>query len=410
FKESPLILGFIESTEARRRVLTVGLELADSDPNVALDWFRKSPELLTVLPADQLAAWAEVGVELARLDYVLGIEFFRQSPAIAQVIPLTLVRTWVGFGMKLITQNSLGKTDYLGTLEFFRTSPAILGEVEGAGARQAVVELGSVMADHSPPLAIAFLAEAPTILRRLPSEEWRAKVVQYGVLVAERDAETALAYVRRCPEILGLIGSAEQGAEKFEEWYRSGMEILEYSPDGARAFFALETKKALASIEQAISGVPLRQIARSVKLFAQGLCGADVTIRSLPDLDPAGQPDPESLRATVSPDGRTIALPALLSRYPTREENLRLYTVMTAHAAGHLEFGPYSLSHSLLADLIEDVRRRYGSSPHSSPLTGEARSPGPLVETMQTLEELFRLYPQPALIRDLWTVLEDARV
>ncbi|MGH7165326.1 MAG: nitric oxide reductase activation protein NorD, partial [Nitrospiraceae bacterium] len=146
--------------------------------------------------------------------------------------------------------------------------------------------------------------------------------------------------------------------------------------------------------------MPLRQIARSVKLFAQGLCGADVTIRSLPDLDLAGQPAPESLRATVSPDGRTIKLPALLRRYPTREENLRLYTVMVAHEAGHLEFGTYHLPLSKLADLIEDVRLRYRrpESEHS-----------PTLE-IQTLDQLFTLYPQPGLVRDLWTVLEDARV
>jgi len=232
--------------------------------------------------------------------------------------------------------------------------------------------------------------------------------------VAERDAEAALAYVRRCPEILGLIGSVEPGAEKFEEWYRSGMEILEFSPDGARAYFALETRKALASIEQAISGVPLRQIARSVKLFAQGLCGADVTIRSLPDLDPAGQAAPESLRATVSPDGRTIALPALLRRYPTREQNLRLYTVMTAHEAGHLEFGTYSLSLGRLADLIHVVRTRYRPSPPPSPPRGEDNGEGQSgmaqSPSIQSLKELFALYPQPGLVRDLWTVLEDARV
>ncbi len=424
FKESPLVLGLIESAEVRGQVLMQALELAESDPNVALEWFRKAPELLTILPADQLAAWAEVGVELAGLDYVLGIEFFRQSPAIAQVIPLALVRTWVGFGTKLITQNSLGKTDYLGTLEFFRTSPAILGEVEGAGVKQAVVELGSVIADHSPPIAIACLAEAPTILRRLPSEEWRTKVLQYGVLLAERDAEAAIAYLRRCPEILGLIvestptqpspspvatgratgtrGEGKGGAEKFEDWYRSGMEILEYSPEGARAYFALETRKALASIEQAISGVPLRQIARSIKLFAQGLCGTDVTIRSLPDSDPAGQSAPESLRATVSPDGRTIALPVLLRRYPTREENIRLYLVMTAHEAGHLEFGTYHVRLSRLADLVEEVRRRYGRTAQA----GKAGQPS----AVETLAQVFEFYPQPGIVRDLWTVLEDARV
>ncbi len=396
FKESPLILGLIEPASARQQTVKLALELADSDPNVALDFFRGAPELLQVVPAHELAPWSEVGLELARWDYVLGIEYFRQSPAIARVIPLEHVRAWVGLGMKLITQNSLGKPDYLGTLEFFRTSPAILGDIGGTAVRKWVVDLGTVMADRSPQTAIAFLAESPTLLRRMPSDEWRVHVLQYGLLIAERDVEAALAYVRRSPEILALVGDPGEAQAKFEAWYKTGMEVLEYSAEGARAYFALETKKALASVEQAISGVTLRQVARSLKLFAEGLCGTDVSIRSLPDVvDTSGK---EPARAAVSSDGRTIALPAILRRYPTHEENLRLYLVMTAHEAGHLEFGTYRLSLRGLADLIAEVDRRYGR--------GSRDERG----TVQSLEEIFRLYPQPGLIRDLWMLLEDARV
>jgi hypothetical protein len=90
-------------------------------------------------------------------------------------------------------------------------------------------------------------------------------------------------------------------------------------------------------------------------------------------------------------------LPPLLRRYPTRDENIRLYTVMAAHEAGHLEFGTYALAMNQLADLIAEVRRRYGR-------------PDLMTFDIQTLGRLFALYPQPGLIRDLWTVLEDARV
>ncbi|TLY29583.1 MAG: VWA domain-containing protein [Nitrospirae bacterium] len=394
-KESPLILGLIQPIATQARVLTLALELADSDPNVALDFFRKAPELLTALQIDELGAWAEVGVELARFDYVLGIEFFRQSPAVARVIPLEQVRDWVRFGMKLITQNSLGKPDYLGTLEFFRTSAAILGDVQEGAVRKQVIAVGSVLADRDPKSAISFLAESPTVLRRVPSAGWQLRLLQYGALVAERDAEAALAYLRRCPEVLALLGTASDLQRKFEDWFRGGMEIVDYSIEGARAYFSMETKKALASVEQAMSGVPLRQVARSLKLFAQGLCGIEVTIQSLPETITHGEPAKEPARATVSANGQAIALPALLSRYPTRDENIRLYTVMTAHEAGHLEFGTYSLQLSQLADLTAEVRSRYGR-PHR--------------QQVATLAQVFSLYPQPGLIRDLWTVLEDARV
>ncbi|TAJ22353.1 MAG: VWA domain-containing protein [Nitrospirae bacterium] len=401
-KESPLVLGLFESASTRERALGLALELADRDVNVALEFIRAAPALLAVLPNAQLAPWVEAGLDLARLDHILGLEFFRQSPSIAAVVPMDQVRAWVGFGVKLITQNSLGKTDYIGTMEFFRTSPAILGDIRGATVRKLVVELGSLLADRDPHRAIVCLAESPALLRSVPSEAWRIKLLQYGALIAEQDAETTLAYLRRCPEILALIGESAAASEKFEEWYRSGMEVLAYSAEGARAYFALETKKALVSLEQALSGVPLRQIARSLKLFAQGLCGTDVMIRSLPDsagagagMDQSGRVSQEPVRATVSPDGRTIALPSIVRRYASREDNVRLYTVMTAHEAGHLEFGTYNLPLGSLGDVVDALRQRYGRED---------------AQDVQSLAQVFALYPQPGLARDLWTVLEDARV
>ena len=52
---------------------------------------------------------------------------------------------------------------------------------------------------------------------------------------------------------------------------------------GARAYFSAESRKALSSVEEALSGVPLRQVARRVKLFVQGLCGSEVSIIAAPD-------------------------------------------------------------------------------------------------------------------------------
>ena len=393
FKESPLILGLINTAAARHTVLAQALELAENDANAALEFFRTAPELVTVLPPTDLAAWCEVGMELARWDFVLGIEFFRQSPAVAKVISLAHVRPWVGFGTKLMTQNSLGKPDYMGTLEFFRSSPAILGEIESAAVRKQVIDLGSTLAARDPQQAISFLAESSSLLQRIHSEEWQARILHYAHFVAERDSEATLSYVRRCPELLDLIGNVPDARVKFDEWYKAGMEVFALSIDGGRAYFASETHKALASIEQAMSGMPLRRVARSLKLFAEGLCGTEIFIRSLPE--PEGPSPKTARRPTVSPDGRIISLPGMLRHYPTQEENARLYTVMTAHEAGHLEFGTYHFQLDRLADLIAAVQSRYARS---------------MPQHMTTLGDLFALYPQPGLMRDLWTIVEDARV
>ncbi|HEY6084014.1 MAG TPA: hypothetical protein VIU63_01380, partial [Nitrospira sp.] len=389
FNESPRILVSIEP-HSRQVALQLGLELAEQDANVAWEYLRTSPRILSALTPDLAKPWLEIGLELSGANAVVGLEYIRQIPQLASVLPCDEVRPWLSFGLKLIAPNTQGKTDYLATIEFLRNSPAFLGDIEQIGVRSKVVTLGSLLADQSAESAILWLADSPRLLRTLPSVDWQMKALQYGLLLAERDAETTRAYLSRCPEIIGLIGNAPQAASRFEDWFKAGMEVLAYSPEGARAYFAVESHRALTSVEQALSGVSLRQVARSVKLFVEGLCGTDVSIAALPDSFAAVTP-----RAMVSGDGRTILLPALLRRYQTAEENQRLYLLMAAHEAGHLEFGTYRLTLQPLADVIEAVRRRYD----------RIRQPAP-----DSLASLFRLYPHPQLIEDLWTLLEDARI
>ena len=391
FKESPLVLGLIESPSIRSLVLKTALELAEQNANVALEFFRVSPEVVAVISPDQLGVWLEIGFELTQVDFVVALEYIRKIPAVGRVLPIQDARAWATFGLKLISQNSFGKTDYFATIEFLRTSPLILGDLEDQSVRARVVTVGSLLAERDAGAGIAWLSESPRLLRAVPNEGWRLKILQYGSLVAERDADTALAYLRRAPELVSVIGESAEATARFEAWFTAGMEVLAYSVEGARAYFALESQKALTSVEAALSGVPLRQVARTVKLFVQGLCGMDLTIVALPD----SLSRETSARAMVSQDGRIISLPALLRRYPTAEENTRLYLVMAAHEAGHVEFGTYRLTLEPFADLVLVLRNKYGLMKRAAP---------------DNLAALFRLYPHPGLIQDLWTLVEDARV
>src|SRR5207249_4736355 len=230
------------------------------------------------------------------------------------------------------------------------------------------------------------------------------RVLQYGTLIAERDAAAALAYLRRAPEVIDLAdpdepalvgpggaplaGPPPEMMDRFDKWYRGGMEVLAYNPDAARAYFAVETRKALDALEEAASGVALRSVARVLKLFAEGLSGDPVTIRPLEEGE-------APIRSKASADGSTIFLPARMRRYPTKEDNLRVYKVLTAHEAGHLEYGTYDLHLNRLADLAAQAGVRYGRAAASA---------------LASLEDLFQLYPHPLLIRDLWMMAEDARI
>ena len=388
-RESPLLISLIEPPSVRRRVLASTLELAEEDHAAALEFLRAAPELAVRVEADQLEQWAGIGADVSQKDPIAGIEFIRQSPAIAQVLSPRDVRPWIDFGLKLVTTNSLGKTDYFGTVEFFRTSPAALAGIHPPAARLLIVTLGAKLADSALELGTACLAEAPRLLNHLPADDRRIDVLQYGLLLAERDAEAALAYFRRSPEILSLLGTRTEARPRFEQWIKAGMEVLGYSIEAGRAYFAVESHQALAALEQAASGVALRRIARSLTLFTQALCARPVRIQSL------AEGDEQHPRATVGADGLVLHLPSLVRRYGSYEENARLYRVMAAHEAGHVEFGTYDIAPPRLADLAADLQADKNKTVGKEP---------------KTLAELFALYPQPGLIRDLWMILEDARV
>ena len=391
--ESPRLLGIVESPVLRQVVLATTLELADSDSefaaNCAFEFFRKTPELLLADSQTDLTRWAEIGRELTEWNHVLGIEFIRECPKVAEVLALEDVRPWVAFGMKLITQNSLGKPDYVGILEFFRTSPGLLREIPDADLHPKIVSVGSTLADQSPETALTFLAEAPALMALLPSAERRMKVLRYGGLPAERDAGVTLEYFRRAPEVIRLCDGAAGRDEAFETWFSGGMEILDYSAEGARAYFALETSKALSAIEQAANHVPLRQVARSLKLLGHMICGQPVQIESL--VDATQRP-----RLEMRAEGPIVYLPSLMTRFSVKDRNVRSYTVTLAHEVGHVEFGTYRIDMPFLRTLTRRVAGRYRLDAS--------------VPDVDCLTDFFALYPRTGVIRDLWTILEDARV
>src|SRR5438445_326950 len=311
-KESPGLVRTM-GTATAGSALALALELAEQDANVALEGFRQAAGVVAAAGGETLPLWAQIGADLAKLDYVLGIEYLRRGPEILKVLASEDLKAWASVSVKLVTPNSLGKPDYMAALAFFRTSPALLGDLATPAVRRRVLALDGALANHSPGQAVEFLSEAAGWLRRIRDPQWQERVRQYGTLIAERDAAAALEYLRRAPEVIDLADPdaptpSPAMMDRFDKWYRGGMEVLAYNPDAARAYFAVETRKALEAIEEAASGVALRSVARVLKLFAEGLSGHPVTIRPLDE---------------SKGDGSTIALPARMRRSPTHGMSVR---------------------------------------------------------------------------------------
>lgn len=406
FKESPYILGLWGNSSRTNVLVQVVLDLADHSletaPQCAYEFLKAISGFSESVSIEEIRQWADLGLEIAGWDYVLGNEFFRECSNIQRAVPLELAKGWMGFGMKLMVQNSLGKPDYVGTLEFFRTSPMLFSDMPDIEVKSRVIDLGNALAARSPEQAILFLADAPKVLSLLPSEEWKIRVLKFGLLIADRDAEALLPYFRRAPEVIQY--SNPEGSTVFDNWFSQGMDALEYSAEAGRAFFGLETRQACEAVEEAMTGVSLRQVIRSLKIFARALSGEDVRIEGLREDSPSFQhmlgvdSSHQGSTAQVVDQGHTIYLPLVIRRSPTLEGNRRWYTAMVAHEVGHLEFGTYRISSKTLQDVARVVAQRIaGLSPSR-------------VLPVNSLGDLFQRYAQPVLMKDLWEILEDARV
>src|SRR5207245_1898652 len=308
-------------------------ELREGSRKVASAAVEALPEVAALLPGEAVVTWIDLTVSLNEQSGAASIKFCKESPGLVRTMGTATAGSALALALELAEQ------DANVALEGFRQAAGVVAAA-GVETLPLWAQIGADLAKLDYVLGIEYLRRGPEILKVLASEDLKAwasvsvKLVTPNSL-GKRDYMADMAFFRTRPAMM----------DRVDKWYRGGMEVLAYNPDAARAYFAVETRKALEAIEEAASGVALRSVARVLKLFAEGLSGHPVTIRPLDE---------------SKGDGSTIALPARVRRYPTKEDNLRMYKVLTAHEAGHLEYGTYDLRLSRLADLAAQAGLRYG--------------------------------------------------
>jgi len=393
FSESPDLLGVIPPVR-RPPLLSLGIELSEGHHGVVMDFLRAGTQLPEELDTAALLSWMEIGRRLAEEDSVLAVEFFRISPEVLRRISIGDLPLWVQLGRHLVEPNVLGKPDYLKVIEYFRLSSEILSGLEPADLRRPFLELGMILTGRSVAIGMDYLRSCPEILREFGTPADRRLVLSQGRRLADaadHEPSVVMDYFRQVSKMFQTLGGDPADVIA---WVDAGLGLLSQNPERAKAYFSGQSKTGQDTTERLIGGISLATVGRTLTLFAEGLSGRAVAIKSTRDL-------PENLRQTVgdSPttDGRTIYLPDRIRMFSNDEDNFRLYKVTTLHEAGHLEFGTYEPPLDAMRDLVEPVCSEYGKA------ADDALS-------IRTAGDFFRLFPDPAWARSLWSILEDARI
>jgi nitric oxide reductase NorD protein len=435
FRESPSLFADIDSVDLRRIMLECADRFAGRDAGLTLELIRQTPAVIRVLPpeltpepshdpdsarAELLRWWAELGERLAGQDSILASEYFKQSALLLLHLPVSALQVWAELGGTLVQPNQLGKPDYLPALEYFRVSPEWLGAVTPPELRPQLLHLVRAMTDEPPDRRVQLLKQVPHWLQAVSSLPHRAWLLEQAGSLAGQSPAAAIAllskggalvrrFLLREPQT-GVAPAGHTGEpewrRRMEEWVHNGRLLLARSPEAGLVYFRLESLAAEQALDRAAGGLSLRQVVRTLTLFAEGLSGYSVAIQAIqsgPSAETPVQPLPAQLPYR---EGRIIFLPPFVSEFGSPDENFRYYRVMTAHQAAQLEFGAFELDREAVIELA----RTFFDAGRSTASVGAPPDPEASLGLPGTVEELFKRFSLPALADDLWKIAEGGRI
>ncbi len=207
--------------------------------------------------------------------------------------------------------------------------------------------------------------------------------------------------------------------EALNRFVSLGLDKLKRSRKSAAKFLSLESKLGADTFAQMQVVVPFSHVQAQLNRYVRARTGLAISVRPLSDL-------PEALLKTgretalACSDGKFIYLPAEISTFPSKEENINLFKCLTRLEAGLYECSTFDfdLEKALercrsIADLNAlNIAPDLVQNQQSSPTNRDLRF-APSINNQKDLSDLerfFNLFPVPELAADLFTVFEHGRL
>lgn len=236
----------------------------------------------------------------------------------------------------------------------------------GMAEASAFTDLVTSTAEQDPGVARILALNMPDHLARVPPAQ-RGRYVALLKGVGKQLPDALPLAARTLPDLLGRMDD-----DSLVRHLASALTLFASSSQKAESFLKLESAQGQASAAALERGIRLADVSRTLTHYARAHCGEDVQVR------------PGDDRAFT--DGRHLYLPERMARFGDERDRL-IYRVLTARNAGFLEFGTMDLDLSAIP----------GDWPTRK--TDEIE-----------IERMLRAFPNVSLARDLFLVLEGARV
>ena len=386
---------------------------------VACEYFRVTPNVISLLGQASLHDWASEGRNLMRISSALAAAYYRSSPRVLSNDHAFQLSDWAALGRQLYkgTWRSVSLA-----VRFFEVSPALFADMTMEEAAS-LVQLVNTLSERSYDLASRCLNVAQKALAPLGGAD-RLACLYFGEALAAASWAEVRSYFERGPILIasihpsqrspfldlargvlrkegrgafGPIASAAQAlggldasqhpkfltlarkiaarspvaaleflrnlpivlqrirVKDVEAWHADGMRVLEIGQDGAEAYFRLESTRGQETLELLSARVELVKIRDVLRMYCRALTGIDV------DMRPVGELAERRIgwldTELPSTEGTAIFLPSFIDDYDDKAGNFSAYKVYCTHQAGHLEFGSFRFDFDRDGGLFHNLRR-----------------------------------------------------
>jgi hypothetical protein len=264
--------------------------------------------------------------------------------------------------------------------------------VQRLGAESLAVVQSTLCKLHTaaPATAEAFLRLAGGTLGLLPTAE-RLPALTWCQQIAAVSPPGVLDFLRWLPDLMRRLPG-----QRLQSWVTTGIEVAQRHAEAGQAYFALESATAQNRLQALQKLVAFTDVERILQLYTEALLGWRVGLKTIAALPRPLQAGGGALPTT---DGTAIFVPEQVDDFAEARQNFAVYKVAILHQVGFYECGTWAFSLQELQRRVPDIAGRLAA------LGGQ-----PQTGSLAAFERFFACFPQAELSRQLFAILEDARI
>ena len=439
FRASPHVverLGF----DGMRQWSGIAAELSQRSSLMAAAFLKSTPEALQSLRADQLDAWSQQGDRLCRGNWksiALSSLYFQVSPGLLRATSLEAV------GRIVDIVDQLTERSYELATTCLETAPAIFAALPvpdrepflrfaRAVARASWADIrlyferGPKLTEGIAPLERArfldlaarvtaevgrqgfpLFADSAQALGSMPFE-LHAGLLAFAERLSIGSPTAAMEYLKSAPFVSSRLTELQMA-----RWADVGASILndEHNPEGAEAYFRLESARAEETLSTLSARVELTNVNQLLRMYAKALSGESVAVQSAEALVDRNIGWVTESSATT--EGNAIYLPPHVATFEDQEANFQAYKVFTTHQTGRMEFGSFRYEFGQDGEHVPGTAGRRELRVEEQRLNRAAETGTPLKEyiaPVTPMQRYFNMFDDRSLVLGLFTIAEDTRI